>query len=557
MRPTKKIKFRKTVFGFLICSIIANGCATTSKQVSFEKKPKAKVLENIKNSSTIETLPSTEDIHNKLGQFKKSLNKKTLTEQDWKLHDELLDYYSVLKQNSKKVIVPANSKVRIKAETYCLNSSKSAPSQEEVYQWKKSSPGIEYFKELLSLRRGNKITQSELQGLLWSLQNETRWEEYPSKQKAILQLVDKNAPLNLPSNIKDKTTGIIKDQVILIPELSDAIEQAELLNGKYYELSDFKKSIERRTSKVGLSDYDELTKIPDAEIYTQSKSDGYSGQEVTLFNPTQLDQEIDLSDYYLQPERGDVQRIGINPRIDDEPSLLNDLEKTLYESMLRLGIGFTPGVNDVADIYELFSGKDFLTGSKLILAERALSGVGVIAGNGQAYRYANRILNAPSKYIADFERGIERAGGKAVVFIEKEEAKAAIQGASKKIEEISNFSELKKVAGFLKKENIVGSERRGVIEAFGSESKIKVLSEDKKVFRYWQEGTTNERGRWTTTLDTNNPVRDLALPMDGLYKKSEWIIPKGTEVIEGLVAPKFGKPGGGQQIWLPKPGVLK
>jgi hypothetical protein len=52
-------------------------------------------------------------------------------------------------------------------------------------------------------------------------------------------------------------------------------------------------------------------------------------------------------------------------------------------------------------------------------------------------------------------------------------------------------------------------------------------------------------------------LKDLALPVDGVYKTTEWVVPKGTKVIDGLTAPKFGKPGGGHQMWLPSPEVLK
>ena len=44
--------------------------------------------------------------------------------------------------------------------------------------------------------------------------------------------------------------------------------------------------------------------------------------------------------------------------------------------------------------------------------ERALSGVGLIVGSGGGYRYLNRAVNSPTKYLGEFERGLEKAGAK-------------------------------------------------------------------------------------------------------------------------------------------------
>lgn len=36
----------------------------------------------------------------------------------------------------------------------------------------------------------------------------------------------------------------------------------------------------------------------------------------------------------------------------------------------------------------------------------------------------------------------------------------------------------------------------------------------------------------------------------------EYIIPKGTEILEGTVAPNSGQPGGGYQFYVPDPSVV-
>ena len=38
---------------------------------------------------------------------------------------------------------------------------------------------------------------------------------------------------------------------------------------------------------------------------------------------------------------------------------------------------------------------------------------------------------------------------------------------------------------------------------------------------------------------------------------TEWVVPAGTRVIRGPVGPLFGQPGGGSQIFIPDPSVLR
>ncbi len=331
----KKIGFRTILSGLLVATIFMNGCATNSKNTTSEKKSKNQILANIRNEIPIKTISSPEIIRLKLDQFKKALNKKYLTEQDWKLHDELLEYYVELKnRKAAKVIIPAKTRIVIPLETYCLNPDRAVPHSNEVFSWRKSSPGIKYFSELLDLRRNGKIGQDELQGLIWNLKNETRWESYPNRQKSILQQIDPNASINLPSFLKDKGLDFVMDQVTSVPGLGEVFDTYELIKGKYYELSEIKKNIEGLKSEYDLEDYDHLIEIPETVVYSQSASNSFISQEVTFYNPTDRDQELDLTKYYLEPERDDVQRIGINPKIPEDPDLLSDLENLLYASML-------------------------------------------------------------------------------------------------------------------------------------------------------------------------------------------------------------------------------
>ena len=59
-------------------------------------------------------------------------------------------------------------------------------------------------------------------------------------------------------------------------------------------------------------------------------------------------------------------------------------------------------------------------------------------------------------------------------------------------------------------------------------------------------------------MQTSNPAADLALPQGNTYQYMDtYIIPKGTTILEGTVAPNFGQPGGGYQFYVPDPSVAR
>ncbi len=432
---------RKYVFVFgLILSLILSSCVTSPK-LNQPKTSKSHLEQKTYNVQKVSPIDKSQ-IWKKLTDFKKALNKGRLTKSDWKTHDQLLNAYIQLKsQQNNKVTVPAHGQATVPIETYCLNSGKAAPSPREIYHWQKSNPGIRYFRELFELRRKNKIKQQELQELLWNLQNETRWDNYPNRLKAILQSIDPQASFKLPSKLKDQATSLVKDSLLGLPGASEAINTYNLIEGHYYDFETFKNSVENLTSKHELSDYQNLTRIPGSSLYSQSQSNGFDNQIVTFYNPSDKPQEIDLNEFYLAPERPDVQRIGINRPIDD-PTLLTDLEKVLYEDMARLGIGFVPLVNDVADVYELLTGKDFISGKSLSLADRMLSGLGVIAGSGAAYRYAKRAIHSPTQYVDEFSKGLSKASRR-TASLTSEKLDSARQVVKQSDSALSNANNLK------------------------------------------------------------------------------------------------------------------
>ena len=98
--------------------------------------------------------------------------------------------------------------------------------------------------------------------------------------------------------------------------------------------------------------------------------------------------------------------------------------------------------------------------------------------------------------------------------------------------------------------------QKNVKSAFKDDVKVTILKQDTIVYRY-HGGTSNSTSYWYTPYQYSNPIEDLALPPGNTYQHLDtFIIPKGTQILEGTVAPNFGHNGGGYQFFVPDPSKL-
>ncbi|MGI6086209.1 MAG: glycohydrolase toxin TNT-related protein [Acetivibrionales bacterium] len=124
-----------------------------------------------------------------------------------------------------------------------------------------------------------------------------------------------------------------------------------------------------------------------------------------------------------------------------------------------------------------------------------------------------------------------------------------------KTEGITSEGTSKTVDDFIKA-NVNPNFQQNVKNAFTSDAKATTLTKDLTVYRY-HGGTSSGKSYWYTPNLTSNPAADLALPAGNTYQYVDtYIIPKGTTILEGTVAPNFGQPGGGYQIYVPNPTVV-
>jgi hypothetical protein len=413
-------KSSKVLIGFILSIFSLSSCATLHSGSSDIP------LSKIQNEILFQTKNQGIDrgvILTRISAFERVLkeNPKVLTPAQWRLHDQLLTAYVQIKNQSlgdAKIVIPAKSKLEITLPSFCLNHSFAAPGDREKFKWLKKSPDIPYFQQIVKLISGHRIEQTDAQTLLWNLQSKVNWESYPDRLKAVLKEIDPQTPFKLPSAIKDQVTHKILDYIEnQVPGINEAQNAASQIQGRFADYKDYAKSIKDIVSQYPEDNsYDDtVSSIPDTNLYSKIKPNGYSQQQIAFYNPTSEPQELNLADYYLQPTRPDVQRIAV---ATDYPSadgqLEARLENVLYDSMARLGIGFTPILGEAAGIYELLTGKDFISGAALNNADRLLSGIGSIAGIGAGYRYAMRAAYAPERMLPEFERGFEQVARKSL-----------------------------------------------------------------------------------------------------------------------------------------------
>jgi hypothetical protein len=507
------------------------------------------------------------EILKKIEQFEAVLKKngKRLTIADWKLHDELLNKYIQLKSQSiqgTQINLPPHSRLKVDLPSFCLDSGRAVPADNEAFQWVKKDPSISYYKEILRLSSGNEIKQADAQTLLWNLQNKTRWETYPDDLKAILQKIDPSASIRLPSKfkdtIKDSAIDILKDHV----PFSDQVENAvSLVEGEYYKYEDYARSIRDLTSKYPLEKTEGLSSVPQTSMYSSIRPQGYSSQSITFYNPSNKIQQIDLADYYLQPTRQDVQRIALaGDPARGHLDLLSRLEKALYGSMARLGIGFTPVLGDVADLYELVYGKDFVTAKPLSFDERLVSGVGVVLGSGSAYRYAKRWVNAPTEYLPRFEAELSQIAKRSQESADLIGARNVLNEGRAEADALGkslDYTGTQELSKFLRDGKVLREDRVRTIQSFESGTIGKhVVQEDQTVYRWHNgDGEVRQFGRFVSPEKLENGAlarRELALPNENKMRHLDsFTLKKGHSIFEGKVGPNLGQPGGGRQILIP------
>ncbi len=203
-------------------------------------------------------------------------------------------------------------------------------------------------------------------------------------------------------------------------------------------------------------------------------------------------------------------------------------------------------------IYE--TGKALATGEITVNDLISAMGQNVWDGLSGDLRYLinNYDLFDPDLELTD-EQLTELAHRTAGAYEETVGLAAMLNGSVKSAKSIMNA---RKVDNFINS-NVPASFRDDVRKAFTSDAKVTTLTKDLTVYRYYGNGA-NPKSFWVTPYQYSDPISKLALPpVNSVGNMATYTIPKGTTILEGTVARNFEQLGGGYQIYIPDPSLLK
>ena len=232
-----------------------------------------------------------------------------------------------------QIIVPPETTIRILVSSFCASHNKAAPDEDEVYQWIKGSPKVTLLRPVIDYFNKSKKEKDTIQELIWNLSNNVRYEDYPLKLRRIINDISPSAKMILPSNAKDKIKNFVLDNIFPY-QVKDTLQ---ILNGKYHSFGDFKSFIDNIQSKENMPSSNTFSKIPGTNLITTIKSNNYTSQVMTIYNPTKKYETISISDYYLKPMRNDVQPIVLTSVMPDLEELSDILDGLVWTAIGYMG----------------------------------------------------------------------------------------------------------------------------------------------------------------------------------------------------------------------------
>ncbi len=210
------------------------------------------------------------------------------------------------------------TKTKIELSSFCASSRKAVPDSNEIFEWVSNPLEIPLLKELLRFdSKTNHKYSTEIQEILWNLENKTYYENYPENLKNIINEVSASARITLPSRVKSQISYEV------IP--NEVLKSVEFIEGGFSSFDEIKQALEKRASKASLPEMHFASKIPNTDILASTKSNGYESQIITFYNPTNKSVRINVGEYHLRSSRSDVQPVIIAstaPHINESQRLL-------------------------------------------------------------------------------------------------------------------------------------------------------------------------------------------------------------------------------------------
>lgn len=336
----------------------------------------------------------------KLDQFLKTIRRELslvkrqekIPLETWNKIGQLLEIYKSMTQfySQNKILIPSKTKLILRTASFCIDPNRSAPDSREIFQWIYGDPSIPFYGKILKYYQMKNGDQKDLiQELIWNLANGTYYEDYPEKLKRILNEIDQNAFLKIPSRMRSE---IIEEGISAVEEVAgtDIRGTVQIIRGKYYSFQEFKTALEDLKSSYELSEKQFYSRIPDTPIFSTGQSQGYRHQVLHFYNPNDETQILDLSRYFLKSSRADVQRIALTASFGDMDYFKQKLELFFKDTLIRLGVKYPALTNEEKRLIEKYpyeSLRVFWYKSKAEFAEWRLFDSGSIDGEADAFRH--------------------------------------------------------------------------------------------------------------------------------------------------------------------------
>lgn len=283
-----------------------------------------------------------------------------------------------------------------------------------------------------------------IQELIWNLANRTYYEDYPEKLKRILNKIDPNSFLKIPSRTRSE---IIEEGISAVEEATgtDIRGTVQIIKGKYYSFQEFKTVLEGLKSSYKLPEKQFYSRIPDTPIFSISQSQGYRYQALHFYNPNDETQILDLSRYFLKPFRDDVQRISITASFADVDYFKKSLEQFFNNILSQFGLLYPTTNREERNLIEQYPYASLRVAWHKFRTEYAtkklFGNIGNIDGEADAFRHfvwagflvhdlgeemAKRFLNArestlsPSDKTRQMDEHNNKKGIKAALELDKE-----------------------------------------------------------------------------------------------------------------------------------------
>ena len=261
-----------------------------------------------------------------IGSAKILLKKRSFTDEEVLRLEKVIELYVVSKGLfDHEVKLPPRASVELLLSSFCLDPRLSPPTSSEIFLWKKETPDIPYYSEIL--KRSSKKQQDVFQELIWNLREGVNFNQFPKPMQLLLKNIDPSVESVLRlKKLENKTLQKVKEKLIEFTGI-DSVEN------RYLSFEEVKSNLSKHevSELKGQFNYSSVDGVD--SVYSKNLSNSYSGQRVTFVNPESIWKKINITEYQLIPGRSEIQKLGVFAGTDSGISKL--IEDALKESIIR------------------------------------------------------------------------------------------------------------------------------------------------------------------------------------------------------------------------------